>query len=179
MIRILVLSIVLGCILTSRSQAEKFTLMLRTKTGNINNAGTDDPVFFALYYQELVEIPNRNPKRKPRKVLKQRRLEVKLDNEGNDRKVGAIEDYKLEFECPIDKINRVEIGLKSGDDAWFLDGMQYIIVRAGTQSLPTKIPFSGWVSAAANDGPKAARAKQFYWFNVKPPRFPPKLSVKK
>ena len=177
--RVFVLSIVLGCVLTSRSQAEKFTLMLRTKTGNINNAGTDDPAFFALHYQEMVELPYRNPKRKPRKVLQQKRLEAKLDNKGNDRKTGAIEDYKLEFECPLDKINRVEIGLKSGDDAWFLDGMQYVIVHDGKQSLPTTIPFSGWVSGAGNDGPKKARAKQYYWFAVKPPKFPPKRSVKK
>ena len=151
-------------------------MLLETKTGQINNAGTDEPVFFALHYMGTKEIPNRDPKRPPRSLPDQKRIEVNLDNEGNDRKTGALETYKLKFDCPIDKICGVEIGLKSGDDAWFLDGFRYMVETDTQNSDPTTIPFSGWLSAAANDGTKTAPSRQFYYFKVKPPKLRDKSS---
>ena len=152
--------------------AEKFKLILTTKTGNRNGAGTDDPVYFALYYEGRVPAPNAKARAKMQTVPKEIRIEKNLNNKGDDRKTGAFDTYELEFECPMDKIRRVEIGLKAGEDAWYLEGMQYEIVYQGKRSTLTEIPLGGFISGAANDGPKNARAKQFYWFKVAPPKFP-------
>lgn len=156
--------------LAHNALSDEFTLILQTKTGHINNAGTDEPVFFALHYMGTKEIQSRDPKRAPRTIPDQKRIEVNLDNEGNDRESGAIDTYKLTFDCPLDKICGVEIGLKSGDDAWYLDGLRYVIETDSKVSEPTSIAFSGWLSAAANDGSKRNPARQFYFFKVKPPK---------
>ena len=179
MIRALLILLFFGCVLPRSVHAEAFTLILRTKTGNVAKAGTNEQVFFALYYTAIVEVPNANPKRKPRKVKRQKRIEVKLDNKGDDRKVGAIDTYELKFECPIDKISAVEIGLKSGVDAWLLTGMQYVIVYKDKQSRPATIRFSGWLSADAKEKGIAKGARQYYRFKVKPPKLRPKRPIKK
>jgi hypothetical protein len=174
----ILLCVFIAISMSTRAVAEKFTLHVTTKTGNINNAGTNEQVFFALHYAEVVEIPPKKLGAKPKRKTEQKRIEFNLDNKGDDRKSGSVETYKFEVQCPIDGINGVEIGLKSGDDAWFLDGIRYHVEVNGTTSEATTIPFSGWLSAAANDGSKKAPAKQFYVFKVRPPTFP-KAQAKK
>ena len=70
---------------TVPAAAEEFTLIIQTKTGNKNNAGTDEHVYFALHYLGTREIPHKNPNREPRLVPDAKRIELPLDNKGDDR----------------------------------------------------------------------------------------------
>ena len=149
---------------------EEFTLIIQTKTGNKNNAGTNEPVYFALHYLGTREIPRKNPKREPRVVPDAKRIEKPLDNKGDDRKTGAVDEYRLKFDCPINKIQGVEIGLKSGDDAWYLEGFRYVIETKDKASDPVNVPCTHWLSAARGDGPKSQPATQYLTLEVKPPK---------
>lgn len=151
---------------------EGFDFILKTKTANVRNAGTDEPVYFVLHYVEVTEVPDENPKRKPKKTRKPKQIKVNLNNKGNDREVGAVDTYKLHFKCPLNQVTAIEIGLESGGDAWFLDGMQYVVARGDMQSRPVTVPFSGWLSADKRDA--KSKARQYYWFRIKPPRLYPK-----
>lgn len=151
---------------------EGFTLVLKTQTSNLNNAGTDEHVYFAVHYTEAVEVPQKGGT-KPKKKIVKKRLQATLDNPGNDRKVGALETYRLKFNCPVDTIRHVEIGMVNGDDAWHLSGFEYYVEREGAKSRPTTIVVNRWISAAANDGSRRSPAQQYFIFDVKPPTFPP------
>lgn len=162
----------LSCWLAHDASAEEFTLVLTVKTGNVNNAGTDDPIYFALHYVEMVDVPAKDKKQKTRQKPEMKRVERGLDNPGNDRRAGAIGTYHLKFNCPLQAIKGIEIGMKAGDDAWFVDGMQYYIESGGKKSQVVNVPAVGWVSAAVGDGTKRFPSKQFYMFPASPPRFP-------
>jgi len=156
---------------------EEFTLIIQTKTGNKKYAGTDEHVYCALYYRGTRAIPHKNPKRDPRLVPDVKRIEKPLDNKGDDRKTGAIEEYRLKFDCPLDKIQGLEIGLKSGEDAWYLEGFRYVIETKDKTSNPVNVPCKHWLSAVPTDGPKSQPATQYLRFPAKPPKMKLKPSV--
>ena len=167
----------MGFLWATSSQAEEFTLNLKVKTGNKKFAGTNEPVYFAVYYRANVEVPGSGLTGNSRIVQKVLRSEAMLNNKGNDRRVGAIDVYDLKFECPLEDIHAFEIGFKSGVDAWFLNGMQYTIAVGEKESKPITIRFSGWISADAREKGGARGARQSYRFKVRPPKLYPKERV--
>ena len=82
-----------------------FRMLLMVKTANSKNAGTDDLTVALLL----------NGDKKYRRVLDRRSYD--------DRRVGAVDKYELEFDCPISRLKGFRIVVEDGDDAWICDAV--------------------------------------------------------
>lgn len=153
------------------ASGESCTFEIRTSTGNVNDAGTNAEIFFAVRYREKIEIQEDAgaKKKKTKSVVK--RTEVKLNKKGNDRRTGAVDSYRIDVECVPSGIYAIEIGMKGGDDAWLLAELEYTVEFQGKSSKPVVVKGPVWISGAKNDGPKKNKAHQFYVKPVKPPVF--------
>lgn len=152
----------------SDGRAEPFTLVVVTRTSALNNAGTNDPIYLTLHYLERNEDGDK-PKGKAKKpVLKG--LTKRLDKPGDDFRTGATDTFRLDFDCPLEAIRAVEIGMQSGEDGWHLAEFAYQIEMEERKSRPVPVPVNRWISGSAQDGHR--KAQRFLVFPARPPVFP-------
>ena len=147
--------------------AEPFTLVLSTRTSALNSAGTDDPIYFTLHYLDRSDDGEKGKEKPKKPVLKG--LTQRLDNPGDDFRTGVTNTFRLNFDCPLEEIRAVEIGMQSGEDGWHLAAFTYQIEVGERRSRPVSVPVGRWISGSAQDGGKTAQ--RFLVFPARPPVF--------
>ena len=112
----------------------KFRMLVELKTADVSNAGTDK-LTIALYL-------NGDPK--------QRRV---LNRPGRDDfRVGGIDRFELDFDCPTEKLKGAVVVAESGEDAWKCD---FIAIRMVKGELSTRLysrRINKWISGDGGEG---------------------------
>ena len=163
--RLMVLAFGLAAVPCGELIAEPLTVDIQVKTSHENNSRTGNKVYFSLLHRK-----GRNSK--PKFVTAELRNAKK-----RNFTAGAISKFQVKLDCSLRDVYAFGLSVGNSDDAWSCEGIKFQITRGGQRSqvISQPIPRSQrWFSAAANDGGKKARAKQFRIFSM--PK--PKLSVR-
>ena len=112
-----------------------FRMFLDVKTANRKNAGTDD--------LSVVILLNGDPSQ--RRVLNRPRYDA--------RRVGAIDHFQFDFDCPTQQLKGIQVRVEGGADAWKCEGMVIRMEKgdALTSRTYNKV-INKWMSADAKEG---------------------------
>lgn len=143
-------------------QAELLTVDVQVKTSQENNSRTGNKIYFSL-------IQGKGRRSKPQFATAQLRNSKK-----RNFTTGAVSSFRLQLDCKVHQIYGFRLAVGNSDDAWSCEGIKFQIVRDGTRSQIYSHPIprsQRWFSAAANDGGKNARAKQYRDYRIAKPKF--------